>query len=557
MGGLFLLSTNLNPAVAQSARLNNPLPEGGEVIGYWIAPDSSRVVYQADGNVLGTNELFSAPIDRAGGQLLLSNPLPAGGDIDGELHIAPDSSRAVFQADADTDNVIELFSVPIDRGGGQIKINDPLPAGGNVSNLIHISPDSTRVVYCSDGDTNGVYELYSRPIDGTGPEVKINDPLPMGGRVSNSFQITPDSTRVVYQADGDVDNRFELYSRPIDGSGTEVRISDWNLHGKAYDNFQITPDSNYVVYKTLSPDQVYGIYSAPLDGSHSPIQLNDPFIDVRSRALTFQIAPNSSRVVYTTDGDTAYVTELYSAPINTTNGQVKLNSPFQVNGDMQIFQISPDSSRVVFQADGDVDGLFEIYSRLIDGSGSAIKLNDPFSEGGGLLQPGSQVHWGITPDSSRVIFMADMEADGVYDLFSAPIDSSDGQEKLNAAFANNNEDIGGFAISSDGQWLVYKVNGSIWGGNDQLFAMALDGSGAPFLLDQIEDGNIADFQISPNSQHVIYIADPNSDRMWELFSVPLVAPIPEPSAMLLALPVLIFCAVNRIRFNRAQLLSPE
>ena len=54
--------------VAESIRLNDRLPEGGKVVGYWISPDSSRVVYQASGNEEYVYELFSAPIDRAGGQ---------------------------------------------------------------------------------------------------------------------------------------------------------------------------------------------------------------------------------------------------------------------------------------------------------------------------------------------------------------------------------------------------------------------------------------------------------------------------------------------------------
>ena len=90
-------------------------------------------------------------------------------------------------------------------GGVIVKLNAGLVIGGEVSSDFQITPDSSRVVYIADQETDAVTELYSVPAAG-GPVVKLNGPLVAGGAVSNvprarHFQITPDGSRVVYLAD--------------------------------------------------------------------------------------------------------------------------------------------------------------------------------------------------------------------------------------------------------------------------------------------------------------------------------------------------------------------
>ena len=64
--------------------------------------------------------------------------------------ISPDGKWVVYRADQDTDEVIEIYSVPI--GGGTVtKLNDTLVAGGETG-FLHTTPDSTTVVYYADQD---------------------------------------------------------------------------------------------------------------------------------------------------------------------------------------------------------------------------------------------------------------------------------------------------------------------------------------------------------------------------------------------------------------------
>src|SRR6185436_15352774 len=92
-----------------------------------------------------------------------------------------------------------------------------------VEHGVAISPDGTRVVYRQYQGHTDQTELYSVPIDGSASAVKLSGPMSGDGVVS--FEISSDGTRVVYRADQDLWHRFELYSAPIDGSTSAVRVS--------------------------------------------------------------------------------------------------------------------------------------------------------------------------------------------------------------------------------------------------------------------------------------------------------------------------------------------
>jgi hypothetical protein len=116
---------------AEAATQLNPAPiAGGDVLRFQISPDGSRVIYRADQNTDGVDELFSVPI--AGGTATrLNQPLVAGRAVLA-FAISPDSSRVVYSADQVIDDVVELFSVPL-AGGPAIKLNPTLVAGGACS----------------------------------------------------------------------------------------------------------------------------------------------------------------------------------------------------------------------------------------------------------------------------------------------------------------------------------------------------------------------------------------------------------------------------------------
>ncbi len=232
-------------------KLNGSLVSAGNVVSeFQISADSTRVVYRADQITDEVFELFSVSIG-GGAVEKLNGTLVSGGDVFNNLQISSDSTRVVFRADQITDEVFELFSVSI--GGGAVeKLNGNLVSGGDVgtrstTNEFVISPDSTRVVYRADQITNNVFELFSVPIAGGAVE-KLNSPLVSGGDVFNDFQISSDNTRVIYRADQSTNDVFELFSVPIVGGMTERLNANLTTQGGVND-FLFSPDSTHIVYR--------------------------------------------------------------------------------------------------------------------------------------------------------------------------------------------------------------------------------------------------------------------------------------------------------------------
>ena len=276
-----------------------------DIYEYKMSPDGTNVVFRLGRTTLGEHELWSVPTTGPLEQAVkISRSLTSGGAVDTYFQISPDGARVVYRADATLFESYNLYSVPI-RGTTSTQLNGPLGTNEDVATGFSISADSIRVVYRSDEGTDTVDELYSVKIaDGT-LRTKLNGVLFPGGDVLGSptfpdFRISPNSEpnsqRVVYLADQDVDTVNELYSVPITG-GTPI-----------------------------------------------PIKLNGMLVSNKD-VLSFAISPNSQRVVYLADQTQDTLNELFSVPIGGGTAS-RLNRTLTSGGDVQTFRISPDSNWV-------------------------------------------------------------------------------------------------------------------------------------------------------------------------------------------------------------------
>jgi Tol biopolymer transport system component len=389
-----LYSVPIAGPASAGVKLNPSLPSGGDVqTGFDVSPDGSWAVYRADQDfvrpfvdVEGIYELYSVPVAGPSSDVVkINHSLRTEVLICGQKHatddvqsfkISPDSSRVAYRAKryvGDCDHVSEVFSVPI-RGPytDSVKLNGTLVAGGNVGSKYEIGGNSSRVVYEADQETVDVYELYSVPITGPASSgVKLTDPAVFGGSELdlNSFKLSPDGNWVLFQAELDDFDLMELYSVPAVG-----------------------PTSSGVKLNGPLPTNAVGV------------------------SILYQISPDSSRVVYHADQDTHWVRELYSVPTGgPASAGVKLNRPLPENSQVGwgSYQISPDSSRVVYGADQDTFGVWELYSVPIGGPASAgVKLNGPLVAGGDVSK------CLISPDSSQVVYRADQDTDAVDELYA-------------------------------------------------------------------------------------------------------------------------------------------
>ena len=327
------------------------------------------------------------------------------------------SSARIFTADFNASSeTYGLFRVPI-NGGAVSPVAGPLAAGREIENF-RISPDGSVVVYRADQDADDYLELYSVSIEG-GLTTKISSgsSLPFGNGVED-FKISPDSSTVVYLRDTFV---TEVYSVPITG-GTSIKLNGSLPTGSGpfpignVQDFEISADSTTVVYRAdQDDDEIYEIYGVPIYGGASS-KLNSALVS-GGDVSGFQISEDSSTVVYDADQDDDGVTELYSVPAG--GGTVtRLNRNLVDGGDVRSFQISLDSSTVIYRADEDEDNDYELYHVAIDG-GTVSKVNAP------LVEKGDVSGFVISPDNSTVIYSADQDADGVKELYAAWFGSPD------------------------------------------------------------------------------------------------------------------------------------
>lgn len=465
----------------------------------------------------------------------LSGPLVAGGDVQ-NFKISPNSRWVIYRADQDTDEAVELYSVPILGDGVPVRLNGLLPPGDLVA-VYAISADSRRVVYIAPQDASGTRELYSVPIEGpAGAGVKLNGPLVAGGNVYN-FQISSDGQRVAYAADQDALDQTELYSVPITGpASAAVKLNETLTTSTIVysQSFRISPDSSRVAYFTLHlSNDTQDLYSVPISGpADASVKLNDSSL-ISNNPPVLEISPDNARVVYTATQDNPNTEELFSVALAGPAGAgVKLNGSIAPGGDVSDFRISADSQRVVYRADQLVDGVRELFSVSISGPATTgVRLNPPLSGGGdvGLYE--------ISADSARVVFHAYYAVGAKTELYSAPAGGPWADTiTLNLSLPSGGA-VSGAHVSSDAERVVYRADPTQLGENE-IFCVPIGGPAAEsrkLNLDERIAGEVATFQISPDARHVVYSANylvpPGSDTLTQLYRVPIGGP-PEASVKL-------------------------
>lgn len=483
-----LIVTAVSPAAPARAgwgNLTGLLPLNASIAyGWGFSPDGLYVIYVADAEVAGRNELYSVPVT-GGPPVKLNAGLVNGGDVT-SFAVTPDSQYVIYIADQEVDQRSELYRVSI-TGGAVVRLNNPLPAGGNVQSLT-IDPDNVRVVYLADGASNDVYELYSVPIAGGGA-VKLN-PTPVSGGTIYYYAVDRFSNRVVYSGDVSVDARFDIYAVPIAG-GSAVQLNP--LNSKAELSFQLDPSLPVVVF------------SATPSGSSS--------------------------------------VNLY---MNTTDGSMltTLNGALASNQDVFGFKITPDGARVIYNITTMTSTLFvtsgNLHSVLI-GGGASTMITGPAANGYGTYG----ANFNITSDSQRVVYIYQASAGAYPGLNSVPVTGGTpaglyGESPLN-------ETMGGRVVSPDGQWVVLTTTPSdrLWAiptaggspvilgygfdpqftpdssrvlfatdtvsGNWDLMSVQVFGGGQRNLSRVTSSGSVGAYQISPDGTHVAFVVSYSSD----------------------------------------------
>jgi len=458
----------------------------------------------------------------------LNGSLATGGNVDPDFRFSPDGSRVIYVADQNARQVFELFSVPA-VGGTPVRLNGSLVAAGNVlAGSGRFGAGGGRVIYVADQQTNEMFELYSVPSAG-GTALTLNQPMVPIGDVDPQFQISPDGQRVLYVANPSTNPQFEaifeLFSVPSVG-GTPVKLNgDLVPSGDVVaGSGRFSPNGSRVVY--LADQQTDGMVElfSVSSGGGEAVKLNGPLSaigDVMEDGLQF--SPDGNRVLYAasarTDLQFRSITELFVVPA-LGGTPLTLNGPLVSGGNVLAAsaRFSPDGSRAVYVADQDADEVFELFSVPVTG-GTPQKLNGPLTSGGDV----STVALQFSPDGSRVLYVADQNVDERFELFTVPAVGGDAL----ALGGDGSVDPYNVWCTPDGNRVVYRAS-PLSDDGYQLYSVLATG-GVPVLLngELVSGGNVIGAQLSPDGSRIVYLADQDIDEVFELYVVPITGGMPQ------------------------------
>lgn len=276
------------------------------------------------------------------------------------------------------------------------RISGPLPLFGDVETF-QVTPDGRYVVYLADSEINNKYNLFSAPTDGSSPPVRLHDDL-LPDRNLQWYDLTPDGSRVAFLITREVGNRYEhsLYSAPSDGSAPATPLSTpAALSEVDFYNFTINLlDTALLLNLWLDAGTVWQIERVDLTGVTPPQRLVRR--EVRDGVFFWLagITPDQRHMVYLESSYARATQRIFSVPIAGESPPIVLNIGV-APGLLEFVGFAPDSRRIVVVSEQEEERL--LLSVPLDGSASVTlnRLNDQ------IVQTGSPYRF-IAPD--QIVF---------------------------------------------------------------------------------------------------------------------------------------------------------
>ncbi len=361
-----------------ATRLNDAFASGGDLgptaAGPRLSPDGRWALYAGEARV-SRIELFAVPVNRSVAPARLSPTVHPSAEVLQWYVLTPDSTRVVYGGDLDVVNIDELYVQPADGSTPPRKLHEDLVLTQNVR-TVRISPDGRYAVFVGNLDAVND-ELFVVPLDGSWPRKAINPFVPAQGQITTSLWITPDSQRVLFRAKfAPTDGKLGLYSVPITG-GTTVQLSrTGTIDDAVATQVLISPDSQWAVYLAdHDVSQTNELYAVRTDGSAPAVRLHAPLVNGEDVTPDFVITSTSTTVVYRVNLDHNSRHELWSATLSATPVITRLSPVPADEGSVRQFAVSPEGDSVVYVADQDVRDQVEAYRRAVSGGAAPVKVS--------------------------------------------------------------------------------------------------------------------------------------------------------------------------------------
>lgn len=447
-----------------------------------FTPDGQTILFYGAEDITSGNQVGLYRVPRTGGGV---TRVADGGAV---FDITPDGQTVVYRDQADN----SLRAVPL-FGGAEVTLGEHLVWEDRRAGLPYIdrpqsfaiSPDGTELffaAYLTQPSGPADYppaELFAVPLTG-GPAVSLTPgaDLYQWRLFSNKtaqergyryFEITEDGQHILFYADHEVEGQIELYSVPT-GGGPFVKLNpplsdpDFSVQSAT-----LSRDNQHLLINTDQPDRLQDLHIVPVAGG-------EPTLVSKTGYGLFSF--DSQDVLYY-DWEAEI---FYSMPLSGSAPTKLFDWPLENTPDG--FRLSPDGQYLLFYTlplNFNAGGTYNYFSLSLTETGAEpIQLNPPLPERTEFCC----FNYLISPDSSRVVYIADQEVVGKYELYSVPI-AGGTATRLNLLFGDQ-QDVGS----------VEDVD---------------------TLSSSAEFGTTNSFHFTPNGQRVIYIADQEVDDRFELF----------------------------------------
>lgn len=248
---------------------------------------------------------------------------------------APQSDGSfIVRGDIETFGVAELFYIPA-AGSSITKISGPLVDGGNVQSITTCD-DNTTVIYDADADTDGVSELYAVSVNNPGAATKLTP----DGVPTSSYQATSDCSKVLAHL---VDGGHSLWVADVATStGFAVDVLASTTTGFADE--VLSPDGSTVAFQVGTGNGDDDLYSVAATSGALPVQLDN---ETGTRFYGLAFSPDSSRLVFFTRNNEDDITTVAMAAPGTA-GITPLGGTSGVNAFSERFHLTSDSQAVVY-----------------------------------------------------------------------------------------------------------------------------------------------------------------------------------------------------------------
>ncbi len=459
-----------------------------------LSPDQQKLVYlSAKASPLGQRELYVANVNGTGEQKII-----AAASIAGSIHsFRLAASKIIVVGDLVTLGVGELWSFNWD-GSGRTKLSGTLPTNGDVW-TIDLNAAGTKVYYQAEQTTDAIYEVWRVNPDGTA-RAKINGTMVAGGYsyLAQCGGISPSNEVVSYKADQDIDNVTEVFFVPIGGS-TAVKMHPSLAIGGSVACFPPRKNSPRLITRVKqSPSSNYAIYSINANGTDLR-QINPNLADDETINSILRSHVNDW-VFYTVYNNTSKVTKIFRVD---SDGQNHREIPIG-NMSPSLEEITDDDQRLIIEdyssengggnqlsIDANTGSILPGGFYPSDADGSFYNLS--FSSNAPIilfksnctlknLSPSPQIDlfpwkvsngcvqgYHISEGNHNTVALGDLETVGLKELFLSRNSTAIYKEKINATTPSS---IANYAISANGNHLIY-VADSLQGGLKELWYVNL------------------------------------------------------------------------------------